>query len=54
MSRVLFVNKTKSLMQLNVIFNVNDELENNSNQQDPLYWPLNPDSYGELEGCLDH
>jgi hypothetical protein len=41
----------KSLMQLDVIFSANDELEDNNNQQDPLYWPLNPDSYWQIEEC---
>jgi hypothetical protein len=45
----------KSLMQLDAEMGrvtlkaLIDELEDNNNPQDPLYWPLNPESYWNIE-----
>lgn len=46
-----------SLMQLDdemgrlTLKALEDELENKNDRQDPLYWPLNPESYLTIEGC---
>ena len=42
------------LMEMDVIFKANDEREDDTNQEDdPLFWPLNPDSYWHIEVWRD-